>query len=151
MTVWTEIYSIIEGTNAGSWYATELSEKQYTKTYASKFLSRNQVYLVYWIYLQYKSWKIQQNAYDFMDVVSYVSRRLRYGYETLSYRKLDYLMIDEVQDLTPKTIELLLTITKHKIFFAGDTAQTIAKGVSSRFIDLRHTFSQFDGLVPKVV
>ena len=86
-----------------------------------------------------------------MDVVSYVSRRLRYGYETLSYRKLDYLMIDEVQDLTPKTIELLLTITKHKIFFAGDTAQTIAKGVSSRFIDLRHTFSQFDGLVPKVV
>ncbi len=31
-------------------------------------------------------------------------------------------MIDEVQDLTPKTLQLLLKITNERVFFAGDTA-----------------------------
>lgn len=35
---------------------------------------------------------------------------------------IDYLMVDEVQDLTPKTLQILLKLTSHKVFFAGDTA-----------------------------
>jgi hypothetical protein len=31
-------------------------------------------------------------------------------------------MIDEVQDLTPKTLQTLLGLTKNKAYFAGDTA-----------------------------
>ena len=52
-------------------------------------------------------------------------------------RKFDYLIIDEVQDLYPKTIKLLLTNAKYKVVFAGDTAQTIATGVSSRISDMK--------------
>ena len=47
------------------------------------------------------------------------------------------MIIDEVQDLYPKVIKLLLTQAKYKVVFAGDTAQTIAKGVSSRISDMR--------------
>jgi predicted ribonuclease YlaK len=54
---------------------------------------------------------------------------------------IDYLMVDEVQDLTPKTLQTLLRLTSHKVFFAGDTAQTIAKGVGARFLDLRNLFT----------
>lgn len=57
---------------------------------------------------------------------------------------MDYLMIDEVQDLTPATLELLIRLTKNKVFFAGDTAQTIAKGVGARFSDLKCVFKQLD-------
>lgn len=49
----------------------------------------------------------------------------------------DFLIIDEVQDLYPKTIKLLLSFAKYKVVFAGDTAQTIAKGVSSKISDMR--------------
>jgi len=31
-------------------------------------------------------------------------------------------MIDEVQDLTPKTLQILLGLTNKKSYFAGDTA-----------------------------
>ena len=47
-----------------------------------------------------------------------------------------HLIIDEVQDLYPKTIKLLLQHAKYKVVFAGDTAQTIAKGVSTRISDM---------------
>ena len=49
----------------------------------------------------------------------------------------DFLIIDEVQDLYPKTIQLLLKVSRYRVVFAGDTAQTIAKGVSSRISDTR--------------
>lgn len=57
--------------------------------------------------------------------------------------RINYLMIDEVQDLTPKTLQLLLKITNERVFFAGDTAQTIAKGVGARFSDLSTLLSTF--------
>ena len=50
-------------------------------------------------------------------------------------------MVDEVQDLTPNVLKLLMTMTERNIFFCGDTAQTIAKGVGFRFYDLKAVFS----------
>ena len=56
--------------------------------------------------------------------------------------KFDYIIIDEVQDLYPKTIKLLLRNAKYKVVFAGDTAQTIAKGVSTRISDMQVILAQ---------
>lgn len=73
-----------------------------------------------------------------MDVVNHISAQIRLrGYTGPS---IHYLMIDEVQDLTNATIFLLSKITEQGIFFSGDTAQTIAKGVGFRFADLRLMF-----------
>ena len=58
--------------------------------------------------------------------------------------RMDYLMIDEVQDLTPLTLDLFIRLTKNKVFFAGDTAQTIAKGVGARFSDLQQLFKTLE-------
>ena len=63
----------------------------------------------------------------------------------------DYLVVDEVQDLAPLTIQLLLLITRKDVFFCGDTAQTIAKGVTFRFHDLKPVFKNKDDVDPKVI
>ena len=72
-----------------------------------------------------------------MDVV----RHVRYYWSPWKEKKIDYLIIDEVQDLTPLTLNMLLSVTKCNVFFCGDTAQTIAKGVGFRFHDLKDLFN----------
>jgi len=49
---------------------------------------------------------------------------------------MNYLFIDEVQDLTPATLYLLSNIFENGLFYFGDTAQSIAKGVSFKFGDI---------------
>ena len=49
-------------------------------------------------------------------------------------------MIDEVQDLPHAIIYLLSKTAIYGVFYSGDTAQTIAKGVGFRFCDLKSLF-----------
>lgn len=82
------------------------------------------------------------------DVVNYLLNQISfYGYNGVPVH---YMMIDEIQDLTPATISLLLLITKQKVFFSGDTAQTIAKGVGFRFCELKSLFAESNLEVPVV-
>ena len=61
-------------------------------------------------------------------------------------------MVDEVQDLPHSILILLSKISSKGLFFSGDTAQNIAKGVGFRFCDLRHVFtSKTNQLVKPVV
>mmetsp|Transcript_28153 Transcript_28153/g.27860 ORF Transcript_28153/g.27860 Transcript_28153/m.27860 type:complete len:410 (+) Transcript_28153:265-1494(+) len=98
--------------------------------------------------MQYERWKCCENAYDFQDVVNYVLNQVNnqnyYGCP------MHYMMVDEVQDLTPATLALLLEVTQQKLFFSGDTAQTIAKGVGFRFCDLSSLFKTSRLEVPAV-
>ena len=52
------------------------------------------------------------------------------------------LSVDEVQDFSQAELRLLLSLCpdKNKVFLAGDTCQTIARGVGFRFEDLRSLF-----------
>jgi superfamily I DNA/RNA helicase len=75
----------------------------YVTKEGSDFLHFNERRLIYFLFLEYERWKAEQNAYDFMDVVNHLQKRLWYG-DTLKRMSIDYLMVDEVQDLTPKTL-----------------------------------------------
>jgi len=50
-------------------------------------------------------------------------------------------MIDEVQDLPHAIVYLLSKVASYGVFYSGDTAQTIAKGVGFRFCDLKSLFN----------
>jgi hypothetical protein len=52
------------------------------------------------------------------------------------------MFIDEVQDLTTSTIYLISKMVINNIFYCGDTAQAITKGVSFRFQELRLLFNK---------
>lgn len=91
-----------------------------------------------------------------MDVVQHVWSNRYHGYNHYYSRyggrnSIDYLLVDEVQDLPPKPIRLLLYFTTKNVFFAGDTAQTIAKGVGARFGDLKDIFTNSKIAIPKVI
>ena len=60
-------------------------------------------------------------------------------------------MVDEVQDLPHSVLILLSKLASNGLYFSGDTAQNIAKGVGFRFCDLRHVFSQTKNLPKPIV
>lgn len=73
-----------------------------------------------------------------MDSVNYILNYIRFkGYNGPD---IHYVMIDEVQDLPHSIIYLLSKIAKYGVFYSGDTAQTIAKGIGFRFCDLKNLF-----------
>lgn len=78
-----------------------------------------------------------------MDLVNHILKSGK-SYWNSGEIKMDYLMVDEVQDLTPKTLQLFIRLTQQKVFFAGDTAQTIAKGVGACFSDLTQQFAELE-------
>jgi superfamily I DNA/RNA helicase len=73
-----------------------------------------------------------------MDAVNYILNYIRFkGYNG---PEIHYIMIDEVQDLPHSIIYLLSKIIRYGVFYSGDTAQTIARGVGFRFCDLKNLF-----------
>ena len=68
------------------------------------FLSHDERLKIYYIYVRYEQWKKENNLYDFMDVVRHVQFQI-YAVGLWSLKKqIDFLIIDEVQDLTPLTL-----------------------------------------------
>ncbi len=139
--VWSEIQSHIKGSANSHLYPGQyLPERVYFELDGQKknFLTKEKKFIIFDIFGRYERWKRGIGAYDFMDVVNYALSHIRFhGY---TGAPIHYLMIDEVQDLTHSTILLFMKITNMGLFFSGDTAQTIAKGVGLRFSDLRSLF-----------
>lgn len=54
--------------------------------------------------------------------------------------EINFLFIDEVQDLTPAMIYLISQVASNNVVYAGDTAQSISKGVSFKFSDINALF-----------
>ena len=102
-----------------------LSRREYQKM-GSRWLDVKELNTIYYIFLQYEEWKLNVRAFDFLDVVSHVLSQMEdsfsYNYGYFNEMKSDFLIIDEVQDLYPKTIQLLLKVSRYRVVFAGDTA-----------------------------
>ncbi|GJV83445.1 UvrD-like helicase, ATP-binding domain, P-loop containing nucleoside triphosphate hydrolase [Tanacetum coccineum] len=63
--------------------------------------------------------------------------------EAIEGDQMDFVYIDEVQDLSMTQISLFKYISQNVdegFIFAGDTAQTIARGIDFRFQEIRHLF-----------
>ncbi|XP_071695484.1 uncharacterized protein [Rutidosis leptorrhynchoides] len=97
--------------------------------------------IIYDIFCQYEKYKVENGNFDLADLVNDLHQRLEFeGYKG---DMMDYVYIDEVQDLTMRQIMLFKHVCKnvHEGFaFSGDTAQAIAKGVGFRFEDIRCLF-----------
>lgn len=75
-----------------------------------------------------------------MDLVNYIlSDIFIYGYQG---PMINYLFVDEVQDLPPATMYLISKIVTNGLFYCGDSAQTIAKGVNFKFGNIPQMFHE---------
>ncbi|KAL4575598.1 hypothetical protein LXL04_022446 [Taraxacum kok-saghyz] len=96
---------------------------------------------VYTLFQTYEKMKTERGEFDWGDLVNDLHSRL-------SNRKykgdvMHFVYIDEVQDLSMRQIFLFKYISQNVdegFIFAGDTAQTIARGIDFRFEDIRSLF-----------
>ena len=83
---------------------------------------------------------LRKHGFDEMDWVHNLYQRLmRYGYRGVHFHQV---YADEVQDFTMGELRLLTLLCRdhNAMFFSGDTAQSITKGVGFRFSDIVSTF-----------
>ncbi|KAL6843850.1 hypothetical protein ACP4OV_026421 [Aristida adscensionis] len=143
-TVFTEIISHIKGGYKANMLSSgKLERLDYIMLSDKRFSSLNRELRdrIYDIFLGYESMKSAAREFDLSDFVNSLhSRLVSEGYKG---DLVDFIYIDEVQDLTMRQISLLKYVCrnfKEGFVFAGDTAQTIAKGVEFRFEDIRSLF-----------
>ncbi|VFQ72468.1 unnamed protein product [Cuscuta campestris] len=142
--VFTEIISHIKG-------AFQACEKSDAKLSRDKYISMSDKRIstlnekkreaIYDIFLDYEKMKKKRGEFDLADLVNDI--HLRLNEENWEGDKLDFVYIDEVQDLTMRQILLFKYVCQNVdegFIFSGDTAQTIAKGVDFRFEDIRTLF-----------
>ena len=141
--VWTEIYSYIKGSASSHLHPGQyLPEKLYIELLSDRksMMDLDTKKLMFELYCMYERWKSENAGYDQLDVVNYILTQMRYG--RYQGTPIHYMMVDEVQDLPHAMLLLLSQITEQGLFFSGDTAQNIAKGVGFRFCDLSHVFDK---------
>jgi len=141
-TVFTEIISHIKGGYKANMHG-KLKRIDYVMLSDRRFSSLNSEMRekIYDVFLDYESMKRTAREFDLSDFVNSLHSRLVSG----GYKGdlLDFIYIDEVQDLSMSQIALLKYVCrnfKEGFVFAGDTAQTIAKGIDFRFEDVRSLF-----------
>ncbi|XAR48022.1 hypothetical protein NMG60_11030712 [Bertholletia excelsa] len=104
-------------------------------------LSRKNREIIYDIFCDYEKMKMEKGEFDLSDLVNDLHERL--GNEGFRGDEVDFVYIDEVQDLTMRQIALFKYICRNVdegFVFSGDTAQTIARGIDFRFQDIRSLF-----------
>ncbi|KAG9442386.1 hypothetical protein H6P81_018240 [Aristolochia fimbriata] len=143
-TVYTQIMSHIKGgLGMGISYDGILDRVGYVNLSETRISTLNceQRERIYDIFLDYQKKKLERGEYDLSDLVIDLHHRLRMdGYNG---DEVHFVYIDEVQDLTMRQIALFKYVCKNfdeGFVFAGDTAQTIARGIDFRFQDIRSLF-----------
>ncbi|XP_076915166.1 uncharacterized protein LOC143574429 [Bidens hawaiensis] len=142
--VFTEIISHIKGgLQAGECSDGKLSLEGYSllaETRGSKVTKKKREN-VYSLFQAYETMKTERGEFDLGDLVIDLHHRLKNSrYEG---DQMDFVYIDEVQDLSMRQISLFKYICQNVdegFIFAGDTAQTIARGIDFRFQDIRSLF-----------
>lgn len=135
--VWREINTNIKGSaDAHEFGAHHSPFYRYQELINNKTVfSHEDQKKIFEIFYCYERWAYDNNYYDSSDIVNHILSMVKWnGYHG---PPIHFIMCDEVQDLPPATLLLLLKITDQNLFFSGDTAQTIAQGISFRFADLK--------------
>ncbi|KAL8569952.1 hypothetical protein ACOMHN_056384 [Nucella lapillus] len=140
--VWTEIMSFIKGS-----FASLTQPKGFLDQDGYEKLGRKQApnftgsrHKVYELFLRYTDYKRQNGLYDEADLVFNIYQRLK-TVGPLPW-VLHEVFVDETQDFTQAELTVLIRLahSPNDMFLTGDTAQSIMRGVSFRFSDLKTLF-----------
>ncbi|XP_041361942.1 TPR and ankyrin repeat-containing protein 1-like [Gigantopelta aegis] len=142
MLVWTEIMSFIRGSFEALTKPNGILEKD---EYIELGLKRAPNFSgerdkIYQLFLDYNHFKKQNFLFDESDLIYSIYKRLR-NLEEQPW-VLHQMYVDETQDFTQAELAILIRITQNPndMFLTGDTAQSIMRGISFRFSDLKTLF-----------
>ena len=140
--VWMEIKSFIKGSREAveseRGFLTQEDYEEVGKRMAPNFQgNRAEIYEMFQQYQKFLKKNRMSNLFDECDFVHKLYHRLKH----ISW-SVHQFYVDEVQDLTQAELLILLRCCRNpnNLFLTGDTAQSIMRGVSFRFGDLRSLF-----------
>ncbi|XP_062113018.1 uncharacterized protein LOC133824159 [Humulus lupulus] len=150
--VFTQIVSHIKGslqaleTNDG-----KLTRKNYVmlSKECGSTLRRKKREMIYDIFQTYEKLKLENGEFDLADFVSDLHFRLRQ--EGYGSDKMDFVYIDEVQDLTMSQIALFKHVSSNLeegFVFSGDVVKPTIGGIDCRIQDIRCVFDKKFALKP---
>ena len=144
--IWMEIKSFIKGSRkAVESKEGYLTQEEYIKTIGRKMAAnfvgnRKEIYEVFKKYQQFIKHRAEESLFDECEFIHNLFGRLCKLKEVPF--SIHSFYVDEVQDFTQAELSVLLRCCKdpNNLFLTGDTAQSIMRGVSFRFSDLRSLF-----------
>ena len=145
MLVWMEIRSFIQGSFkallSDTGYLTLDEYQELGQKCAANFTSDRRAE-IYVLYMEYRRLKQELAMYDENDLVYHVYRRLTTADGAAPEWVIHEFYVDETQDFTQAELCLLIQCSAdpNAMFFTGDTAQSIMRGIAFRFEDLRSLF-----------
>ena len=140
--VWTEIMSFIKGSfEAVTKPEGYLSLEEYNdlgRKRAPNFTGIREY--IYNIFVKYTHYKKQHFLFDESDLVSNIYKRL--CHMNNQPWVIHQIFVDETQDFTQAELSVMIRISQNPndMFLTGDTAQSIMRGISFRFNDLKSLF-----------
>lgn len=154
--VWTEIQSFIKGSEEALRKCSPLSREEYREVGNRKAQTfadhRDKIFDAYLGYQKYRQdERLQAVLFDECDLVHNLYRRLC-NTKDVTW-SIHSFYIDEVQDFTQAELAIFLHCCRdpNSMFFTGDTAQSIMRGIAFRFEDLRSSFHRVHKAVPGVI
>ena len=156
MLVWLEIQSFIKGSEHAVEKGSPLSLTEYQETgnrMAPNFSGHRE--LIYKLYRSYQSYIKNQRygnyLFDECDLILNLHQRLK-KVKDVSW-SIHSVYIDEVQDFTQAELAIFIHCCRdpNSMFFTGDTAQSIMRGIAFRFKDLRSCFHKLNQNLPSIL
>ena len=142
--IYAQLISVIKGSYSSHLYMNNCISKEDYKSKGRKITdlpNLDEIYDVCMLYEDYKKGKY----FDIQDLVNFLIRQVKLEFKEV--KLIDYLFIDEIQDLTISQIYLLILVSKYCKIYAGDTCQTISKINRFRFSELNNIFFAFQKIV----
>jgi hypothetical protein len=153
--VWIEIQSFIKGSESALRKGSHLDLREYKEIgnrMAPNFSSHRDT--IYKVFLKYQKYQQNQRHHNYLfdecDLVLQLYNRLKKVPDVPW--SLHSLYIDEVQDFTQAELAIFIHCCRdpNSMFFTGDTAQSIMRGIAFRFQDLRSSFHRIHSKISKV-
>ena len=135
--IYAQLISIIKGSFTSHFYMNNCISKEEYKEKGRKLTDLPNLDDVYELCMLYENYK-KGKYFDIQDLVNFLIRQVKLEFKDV--KLIDYLFIDEIQDLSISQIYLLILVSKHCKIYAGDTCQTISKINRFRFSELNILF-----------
>ena len=146
--IYAQHISIIKGSYMSHLYMDNCISKEDYKNKGKKITDLPGLDDIYDLCILYEKYKKNHNLFDIQDLVNFLIREVKAEFFNKNIKLIDYIFIDEVQDLAINQIYLLMLVSKYCKIFAGDTCQTISKTKRFRFSELGTVFYNFKKIIP---
>ena len=146
--IYSQYISIIKGSYTSHLYPTNAITLDDYKKKGRKITDYLDLETVYDLCMKYEDFKRKSNYFDIQDLTNFLIRQVLIEFSEKNIKLIDYIFIDEIQDLTVSQIFLLILVSRHCKIYAGDTCQTISKINRFRFSELNNIFYNFKKVLP---